>query len=287
MSSPFPGMDPYLEDPAIWPDFHNSLADKIRDALNRDLPDPYYAQLESRSEVGLNEEPHHRVIVPDISVRRPKSPLISPAVGTAVAEPRAKLAESWEVIIEYDTTEVSFVEIRDSRQGHEVVTLIEIVSPSNKRPGLDRDRFLQKRSEILGSHTSLIEIDLLRTGDRSWTRPTVTHEIFMLDPSPDYLVAVNRAWQRGGPTLKVQVFPIALEAILPVIGVPLREQIPEVTLDLQFVFQTVYDTGPYRRGAVNYAQPPQPPLDGNRAAWAAQRVEEWQHLRIASPPAAE
>jgi hypothetical protein len=54
MPSPFPGMDPYLEAPDIWPDFHDALAGEISSELNRTLPRPYYARLEMRPEVGID-----------------------------------------------------------------------------------------------------------------------------------------------------------------------------------------------------------------------------------------
>ena len=60
MPSPFPGMDPYLEAPHIWPDLHDALAAEIRNDLNQTLPTPYYARLEMRPELGIIEEhPFH------------------------------------------------------------------------------------------------------------------------------------------------------------------------------------------------------------------------------------
>lgn len=100
MPSPFPGMDPYLEASDIWPDFHDALAAQIRGELNRTLPAPYYARLEMRPEIGVIGDDSRRRIVPDIRHH--------------------------------------FVEIRDSQRAHALVTVIEIVSPSNKRPGVDR-----------------------------------------------------------------------------------------------------------------------------------------------------
>jgi len=94
-----------------------------------------------------------------------------------------------------------------------------------------------------------------------------------LDPRPDYLVLVNRAWQRG-VEMAYQVFPVAVTESLPCIPVPLRQGQEEVPLDLRYVFGRTYDGGPYRRGAVNYGQPPAPPLPGELAAWAEQRVRE-------------
>jgi hypothetical protein len=124
-----------------------------------------------------------------------------------------ELSESLKLIVEAESTELSFVEIRDSRCGHEVVTLLEILSPAIK-PGRDREKFLQKRAEVLESHTSLVEIDVLRG-----------------------------------------------EA--------------EVPLDLQYMFQLAYQCGPYWRGAVDYTEPPNPPLLEVCRAWGEERVRAW------------
>ena len=81
---------------------------------------------------------------------------------------------------------------------------------------------------------------------------------------------VNRAWQRA--ELGYQLFPFAIHEPLPCIPVPLRPEEAEVPLDLQFVFIRAYDSGPYRRGAVDYTQPPIPPLVGDNVAWAEKLV---------------
>ncbi|REJ86757.1 MAG: DUF4058 family protein [Planctomycetota bacterium] len=87
----------------------------------------------------------------------------------------------------------------------------------------------------------------------------------------DYLVSVNQSWDREG-SFRLQLFPAWLEGQLPVFPVPLRYEEPEVHLDLQYLFAQVYDSGPYRRGAVNYSEPAQPPLPEERQTWAAERV---------------
>src|SRR5438105_8209664 len=97
MSSPFPGMDPYLEAPDIWPDFHDAFAGEIRGALNQSLPLPYYARLEMRPEIGIVEdEGYERRIVPDVAVVR--SPVGEG--GVAIVEgSRTTISPSFEVRI--------------------------------------------------------------------------------------------------------------------------------------------------------------------------------------------
>jgi hypothetical protein len=238
MPSPFPGMDPYLEAPDIWPDLHDALAAEIRVLLNQSLPAPYYARLEMRPEDG----------------------------------PRTEISPSVEVSITSEPIRHAYVEVRDPTRGHQLITLIEIVSPSNKCPGQDRRAYLRKQREVLDSDASLIELDLLRAGERLLTDVFLEAAITRLEPRPDYLVLVNRAWRRGDGAQAYQMFPIPLTDALPVFPVPLREGQAEVPLDLQFVFTRAYDGGPYRRGAVDYGQPPLPPLQGEVAAWAEQRL---------------
>jgi hypothetical protein len=268
MPSPFPGMDPYLESPDIWPDFHDALAAEIRGELNRVLPQPYYARMEMRPEIGIVGDETPQRIVPDVAIVRPKNPPeIAREGGLALLEkPRAAISPSVWMRIANEPLRHHYVEIRDAARGHSLVTLIEIASPTNKRPGRDRRAYESKQQEILGSDTSLIELDLLRAGQPLIAAPAIIESAAILEPPPDYLVAVNRAWQRGA-ALQYQLFPVRLEERLPCIPVPLRENEAEPMLDLQFVFQQAYDRGPYARGAVDYESPPDPPVRGELSDW--------------------
>src|SRR5580704_16122376 len=51
MKSPFPGMDPYIEDRGLWPDFHDDLLSEIKRTLAPALPERYFVQLGERSYV--------------------------------------------------------------------------------------------------------------------------------------------------------------------------------------------------------------------------------------------
>ena len=277
MPSPFPGMDPYLEAPHLWPDLNDALAAEIRNHLNATLPAPYYAQLEMRPEVGIvdgAEKP--RRIGPDVAVARSPSSA-GPTEKTAVLEgARNKTSPSKKLSFASEPARHAYVEVRDASAGHALVTLIEIASPANKRQGRDRRLYLQKQQQVLDSDASLIELDLLRTGDRLLANPALEEAVDRLAPRPDYLVLISRAWERLGAGLDYELFPILLNELLPCIPVPLREGQEETPLDLQYAFQRAYDGGPYRRGAVDYDKPPQPPLAGEWAAWAEGRVRTWR-----------
>jgi hypothetical protein len=268
-------MDPYLEAADIWPDFHSGLAGEIRAELNSSLPPPYYARLEMRPEVGIVEESGYtRRIVPDVAVVRRPQPETSAESVAVLSAPRTTISRSVEITVRSELIRHAYVEIRDPSRGHALVTLIEIVSPSNKRRGPDRRAYQQKQTEVLESDANLIELDLLRSGERLLADLELQAWIANRQPPPDYLVLVNRAGKRADGARAYQLFPILLAESLPCIPVPLRQGQDELPLDLQFVFNRVYDSGPYRRGAVNYAQPPEPPLLGDQAAWAEQRLRE-------------
>jgi len=277
MPSPFPGMDPYLESPDIWPDFHDRMAEQMSRDLNRLLPRPYYARLVMRPEIGIvGEEPPGR-IVPDVAVVKSSLPEAGPrGAGSAVADrPRTDLSPSVRMRVPNEPLRHHFVEIRDGSRGHALVTLIEIVSPSNKRPGPDRRAYEAKQQDILQSDTSLVELDLLRAGEPLVGGPSIVESTGRLEPRPDYLVGVSRAWERG-PKLDYELFPIKLEDPLPCIPVPLRQGEPEVPLDLQYAFNEAYDGGPYARGAVDYAVPPDPPVRLELADWLTGCLEHWR-----------
>lgn len=277
MPSPFPGMDPFLEAPDIWPDLHDRLAGQISTELNRTLPHPYYARLEMRPEVGIVGLDLTRRIVPDVALARTRRSLPATREGglAVLAAPRRDVSTSLRMRIPSEPLRHHFVEVRDTSRRHTLVTLIEIVSPANKRRGPDRRAYEAKQQEMFASDTSLIELDLLRAGEPIVGGARLAEFVAQLEPQPDYLVAVNRAWQRGAD-LDFEVFPVRLEESLPCISVPLRIEDAEVPLDLQYAFNQAYDSGPYARGAVDYDVAPDPPVAPERREWLSGCVQRWK-----------
>jgi hypothetical protein len=261
-------MDPYLEDPAVWPDFHDRLAEQISATLNETLPAPFYAQLRRREEIGIAGD-MYRSIIPDVSVHRdPRSMQQSPT------GPRVAVSESIEIIAD-EPFEANFVEIVDAGNNDEVVTLVEILSPSNKSPGPDRESYLRKRNDVLRSDVSLVEIDLLREGDRTLFGAAAYNQIRSLVPPAEYLAFISRAWKpRGGGS--GQLFPARLTDPLPVISIPLHETLEEAPLDLQHCLRLAYDRGPYRR-RIDYTSPPVVPLSLEMQRWAEDQLRQATH----------
>lgn len=273
--SPFPGMNPYLEAPDIWPDFHDRLATILSAMLNAQLPITYYARLQKRPELGvvLEAGSHHRII-PDITVLRYPHPeresgMIGETRAAVLYQPRTEATPGIEVRVHTDPFQHRFVEIRDAERGHKLVTLIEIVSPSNKQPGPDRRAYETKQQEVLASDASLIELDLLRSGRRLMPYPDLEAAVETLEA--DYLVLLNRSALRQGTWMDYTLYPIRLSEPLPCIPVPLAGEDPDVLLDLQVAANRVYQEGPYAR-IIDYAADPIPPLNEVDAVWVDERL---------------
>lgn len=212
-----------------------------------------------------------RAIVRDVAVvRLPSRSGSRTAVAATLECPRRELSPSIEITLPGEAIQHHFIEIRDSQRGHKLVTLIEILSPSNKRPGPNRDAYRAKQREILDSDASLIEIDLLRDGER--LLPDLNLSPFLArHPTPvDYLVTVNRAWRRGPGGVGYTLYPCNLREWLPCIPVPLKEGEFEVPLDLQYLVNQAYAKGPYLRGAIDYGRSPAPGLRSEDEAWAGE-----------------
>ena len=147
-------------------------------------------------------------------------------------------------------------------ENKKVVTVIEVLSPSNKVLGSrGRASFESKRREVLDSSTHWVEIDLLRSGERVWTRRPL--------PPCEYLVHVSRMSKRP----KGLIWPIRLPQRLPSIPIPLKPEDPDASLELQTVLDTAYDRAGYDL-SVDYSRDPTPPLPKEWEAWADKWLEE-------------
>ena len=165
MPSPFPGIDPYLEHPDLWPGLHLYLTVKMADLLSPQLSPKYFVSLQVR----MYEEKDIESLfadIPDVSVLSEKSQVKtsnSTESQVAVIEPSTKpITVTLPIPI---TIRQGYLEIQEVAT-KEVVTTIEILSPSNKRGGKGRKVYQKKREKILDSLTNFIEIDLLRHGQK-------------------------------------------------------------------------------------------------------------------------
>jgi len=254
--SPFPGMDPYLEAPEIWVDFHNNLASEIQATLNRVLPRRYIARLNPYVVYELVEIADIRIARPDIGVYETQPPeQTTVPTATAVATITAPVTS---LVALEEPVRLFSVEIREVGTMR-LVTAIEILSPANKRSGHEaREEYLEKRRSLLRSSAHLIEIDLLRSGERMPLEKPV--------PKAAYYIVLSRVQKRP----VVEVWPVQIWEKLPTVPVPLLHPDPDVLLDLNGVVASVYERGAYER-IIDYRQPPPPPLTDEEAQW----IDRW------------
>lgn len=253
MPSPFPGMDPCLEEPGLWPDVHHGIISEMQAQLNRSLRPRYHVRIEERVYISDESDPGRRVIVPDLRIAGTPSnydlPVPPVSETVAIAEPLLMTTMFEEEIHE------ARLEIID-RQQQLVVTVIEILSPTNKvMRSRGMDSYEAKRQEVLTSPSHLVEIDLLRAGERIYVKETL--------PPTDYLIHVSRREQRP----QGLVWPLQMTQPLPRIRIPLKAEDPDVELDLQQVLNTAYDRAAYDLD-VDYRAAPKIPLSDKMARWA-------------------
>lgn len=261
MPSPFPGMDPYLEDPEIFPDFHDSFITYVREALQGSLPRPYLAGIGRRAWIEFAE----RLIGPDVELLLTAASRREPSGAVAVTE--APRSEPVSVFVPHDEVIEPLVEIY-SRKGSDrrLITAVEVLSPTNKTRGsLGRSIYVEKQQEIVKhSQVHLVEIDLLRGGEHTTAVPlSALRE--SVKPC-DYHICTHRYDDLQHYFLHA----IVLEERLPEIDIPLLPGDGSVRLDLQAVFNRTYEAGPYQY-EIDYRQEvPGPPWTKERTAWAAQ-----------------
>jgi hypothetical protein len=257
MGSPFPGMDPYIESPELWSDFHNSLAYEIRVQLNQLIQPNYFARLTPYVTYEVVEIGKTHGIRPDVGIWRLQPPQGAPPATATITPAPVESRVALEIPLRLHR-----IEIR-STETEELVTVIEILSPVNKKSSHPAYRdYQRKRRDLLRSPAHLLEIDLLRQGER----PPLEDPV----PEAPYYVVLSRADRRP----VVAVWPIQLEDRLPTLPVPLLEPDPDAPLDLQGAVTSVYERGAYA-SQIDYRQPPPPPpLSEAEATWLEALLRE-------------
>jgi len=263
MDSPFPGMDPFLEEPSGWTGVHHRLISVISDTLTEQLAPHFSVSIKERVYITDDDPDTRQQLAADIFLVRRPSALTPQADATATATPATiieRLPPAPEVRDRY-------LAIYD-RRSRELVTTIEVLSPWNKARGTrGSSEFLSKREAVFSTRTHWIEIDLLRAGERP---PEVVGQ-------SDYYALLRRG--NGGGRL--EVWYVDLRDPLPRIIVPLRDPHPDAMLDLQAALATVYARARYADDVDYTRVPPLPPLRPADAAWVAQCVARWQSEREA------
>jgi hypothetical protein len=248
MPSPLPGMNPFLESSELWSEFHSRIIVAIADALSETLSQDYRVAVEKRVYLSQGEE-MILIGIPDVSITA--APQFSAGGVAVAAEP---------VVVEIPLAEEvaeRYLEIREVATGR-VVTVIELLSPKNKRSGAGRDAYLQKRQRIMMSQTHLVEIDLLRGGG---SLPMVG------GTRSDYRILISQSSRRP----KADLYAFSLRQPIPSIAVPLAEG-SSVLLDLQLLLHQIYDRARFQM-AINYQQIPLPQVSEADQIWVLACVQ--------------
>lgn len=266
MPSPFPGMDPYLEHPQVFPDLHGGMVFCLKEALQPMLPGLYFATAGDRVWVEVTD----LYIEPDVKVSRRSDDHDSGETGGGVALAAPPRTHPVLVSVPHDERREAFLEIYTRRDGDEqLVTVIEVLSLSNKTRGeRGRELYVRKQAELLEAKVNLVEIDLLRAGEH--TTAALKRRIVRETGPFDYHVCLRRFFDMFGD---FYVYPIGLEHPLPQIDIPLLPDDEPVTVDLQAVFTRTYDAGAYQKRIRYQEETPAPPLTDEQQAWARRLLE--------------
>lgn len=226
MLSPFPGMDPFLEDPTLFPDFHFEMIGAIRGQLAEKLEPDFFVHVEQHVYITEPDMERKQMVIPDVTIVTPPQPSLRATMTAAELTTPTLLEPLYDPEIREH-----YIEIYDSRN-REVVTTIELLSPFNKNPhATGYDTFQRKRNSIMASHVHWIEIDLLREGERQ-RELTYNHYYALL--------------KRGQIVRPYEVWFFDLRDSMPTIAVPLRSSHPDVALDLQKAFENAYTRARYQ-----------------------------------------
>jgi hypothetical protein len=247
-------MDPYLEMQPYWGDFAPTYLTEIRNAILPRLLPRYDVRLEEYVMLTEDDLKLHR-LRPDLTIATTPE-WRATGGGVAVAEPETRELE-YPAYEPRTQRRLKIVHLPSER----VVTALELLSPSNKLPGEGgQDAYLEKRAELLACQCHLIELDLLRGGQR----------LPMAGPLPagDYYAFIGRVGKK--PRCTVLGWP--LRAPLPTIPVPLKAPDPDLPLDLQAVFRAAYEPAYYDR-RLKYDQPLEPPLHPADEAWVREAID--------------
>ncbi len=253
MLNPFPGMNPYLENSELWHQVHNHLIAGIALTIANQIAPQYRVSIEQRFYQSF-DDPQSLVGIADVGIkpdvtqddRRLETKLeTSGAVSTLIKPQQVQIPIPWEVKEQY-------LEVREVAT-KELITVIEILSPANKRSGEGRSLYEAKRVKILTTLTNLIEIDLLRSG-----QPMA----MMGAGKSDYRILVSRSADRPHADL----FRFDLQQAIPDFPLPLRPESAEVMVDLQSVLNDVYQRGRLDL-SIDYSQDPWPDLNADDLVW--------------------
>lgn len=259
MPSPFPGMDPYLED--HWGDVHAALITYMRDELGKQMPSDLRVRVEEYVAVEVEDEERPGGFYPDVRVIE-RTAAAPAAVGPGVAS--AVVATPHVVPLDWEPPTQREIRIIDRRSSDRIVTAIELLSPTNKQRG--RRDYRRKQRQFVEAGTNLVEIDLLRDGAWVIAAPIDAVPNRCLGP---YRICIVNAAEPG----ECQMFEASYRFALPTIPIPLRPLDALATLNLQSLLARAYENGRYDDD-LDYRQEAIPPLPPGEAQWADELLRQ-------------
>lgn len=252
MPTPFPGMDPYLEHPSLWHDVHFGMIASIRDSLAPALR-PRYRVIVEEHTYKVRTQDLELVGMPDVvAIRIGEAALAYRVPG----QPQVVQVPTSEIIRE------RYLVLSEVQSG-EVVAVIEVLSPTNKRPGKGRLQYEAKRTAILDSATHFVEIDLIRAYEPMPVYGNGHHS--------HYRILVSRSNRRP----QADLYGFDVQEPIPVFALPLRPGDDEPAVDLGALLHQLYDRAGYDL-SVDYRRDPAPPFEGEDAAWVNALLEPWR-----------
>jgi hypothetical protein len=234
-------MDPYIEARGLWGDFHHGLIDEIDRVLSAQVPEKYLVRVGLRSYLTLT---------------RPEPKPVRSSASQPASDAGAMTMQAF-VVEEHRETFIKIYEVEPERR---LVTRIEVLSPANKRrKSKGRRLYLRKRQSLLLGSANLVEIDLLRGGER----------MPMMGAWPDspYTLLVCR--EQRAPSCKV--WPAHYREPLPTLPIPLSYPDPDIRIDLQPLIAAIYARSRYHLD-IDYGKPLDPPLREADVAWLAKQL---------------
>ncbi len=253
MLPPFPGMDPYLEHPALWPGVHNGLIAALQLSLAPQLRPRYYVALEARLYITESDQ--------SVFVGRPDLAVIAQPAAEAALKPSPSASSALTVQVPVpDEVRETYLEVRETHTD-KVLTVVEILSPTNKRPGRGRRLYEDKRMEVLASRTHLVEIDFIRAGE---PMPIIGN-----GRASAYRILVSRGDCRPNATL----YAFGVRQPIPPFSLPLKPTDQEPDVFLGQILHDLYDRASYDL-RLDYKGNPDPPLPPVEAAWADELLRQ-------------
>jgi hypothetical protein len=207
-------MDPYLEDPRYWPAFQHQLITCLYQSLLPGLVDRYRARVGQRHYI--TEQP----------------------LFTSVAREEHR---------------EEYIEILQRKDGR-LITLIDMVSPTNRTTDVGRQVYLHKRREARAAGANVVELDLVLQG-----QPIFEHT--RSSPEPAYAIVVSRATRPD----RTDIAEVTLQKELPRFKLPLAGD-EHAILDLRAAFVRSYDQGGFA-AKIDYGRDPSQQLSGLTRQW--------------------